>query len=62
MDKKMFNLHLKECEFRFLFSNNSKQNSVNILLSKVFLTLKIKKSLLQVCINMVNKLPEEAEL
>jgi transposase-like protein len=30
MDKKMFNLHLKECEFRF---NNRKQNFVNILLA-----------------------------
>ena len=29
MDKKMFNLHLKECEFRF---NNRKQNIYKILL------------------------------
>ena len=29
MDKKMFNLHLKECEFRF---NNSKQNIYRVLL------------------------------
>jgi len=29
MDKSMFNLHLKECEFRF---NNSKQNIYRILL------------------------------
>ena len=29
MDKKMFNLHLKECEFRF---NNRKQNIYRILL------------------------------
>ncbi len=29
MDKKMFNLHLKECEFRF---NNRKQNLYKILL------------------------------
>ena len=30
MDKKMFNLHLKECEFRF---NNRKQNIYRILLA-----------------------------
>ncbi|SMN16525.1 Mobile element protein [uncultured Candidatus Thioglobus sp.] len=29
MNKNMFNLHLKECEFRF---NNRKQNLYNILL------------------------------
>ena len=29
MNKSMFNLHLKECEFRF---NNRKQNFINILL------------------------------
>jgi hypothetical protein len=29
MDKKMFNLHLKECEFRF---NNRKQNIYKVLL------------------------------
>jgi transposase-like protein len=29
MDKKMFNLHLKECEFRF---NNRKQNIYRVLL------------------------------
>jgi transposase len=29
MDKKMFNLHLKECEFRF---NNRKQKIYKILL------------------------------
>jgi transposase-like protein len=30
MDKKMFNLHLKECEFRF---NNRKQNIYRVLLA-----------------------------
>jgi transposase-like protein len=31
MNKKMFNLHLKECEFRF---NNCKQNLYKVLLGK----------------------------
>jgi transposase len=30
MDKKMFNLHLKKCEFRF---NNRKQNIYRVLLA-----------------------------
>ena len=37
MDKKMFNLHLKECEFRF---NNRKQN-----IYKILLVIFIKESL-----------------